>query len=143
MRHARPGHWRWISLVLVGVLVGVVSFVAGVWVGLGSSPGWVVAPVAFVKDGVDEAIAGLRITEVERLQGDIIDAQNEIDEVISELRAIDVHVGRSSVYDCFVPDGIDTGRLECRLRIRHFELEHELEILRQRLALAQWKQVNR
>ena len=118
------------------VAVGAVSFLAGVWVGLGSSPSWVVAPVAGAKDSVDQAIARSQMTEVERLEADIEETARELDEVNAELRAIGAEVGGLAGLECIVPGGFDTSTVNCRLRIRKAELESELEDLQDKLALA-------
>ena len=140
-RCQRDGGYRQVNrlttrTLILTVAVGVVSFLAGVWVGLGNSPGWIVAPVAGVKDSVDEAIARLQMTEVERLEADIENTDRELREVIAELRAIGAEVGGLAGLECIVPGGFDTSTVNCRLRIRKAELESELEDLWDKLALA-------
>ena len=130
-RHRQVNRLTTRTLILI-VAVGLVSFLAGVWVGLGSSPGWVVTPVAGAKDGVEEAIARLQMTEVERLEADIENADLELREVMGELRAIGADVGELAGLECIIPGGFDTSTVKCRLQIRRAELESELEDIEDR-----------
>ena len=76
------------------------------------------------------------MTEVERLEADIENADRELEEVIAELRAIgeDLRfIGGTCIGLDLRPDN---STVSCRLRNRKAELESELEDLQDKLALA-------